>query len=147
MKSLSKEKRAIEQVESSLCKAELAMNVDQIMELYLPDETLHVFDIIKPRQYIGAKAFRKDWEGFFANHAKSIDVCEHFDLVIEVSGNLAVSHYIQHAEFTDKNGKSGEANTRLTHVYRKVKGKWLIVHEHGSFPIDWATGKGDLQER
>ena len=33
---------------------------------------------------------------------------------------------------------------RLTDRLKKIKGKWLIVHEHGSFPVDLATGKADL---
>jgi hypothetical protein len=32
----------------------------------------------------------------------------------------------------------------VTDVYRKIKGKWLIVQEHVSFPVDLATGKADL---
>jgi ketosteroid isomerase-like protein len=36
---------------------------------------------------------------------------------------------------------------RLTDVLRKVKGKWLIVHEHVSVPVDVATGKADLTSK
>jgi ketosteroid isomerase-like protein len=36
---------------------------------------------------------------------------------------------------------------RATDVYRKVNGKWLIVHEHYSAPIDLATGKADLTSK
>ena len=33
---------------------------------------------------------------------------------------------------------------RVTDVYRKLKGKWLIVQEHVSVPVDLATQKPDL---
>jgi ketosteroid isomerase-like protein len=33
---------------------------------------------------------------------------------------------------------------RTTDCLKKIKGKWLIVHEHNSVPVDLATGKGDL---
>jgi ketosteroid isomerase-like protein len=33
---------------------------------------------------------------------------------------------------------------RVTDVYRKIAGKWLIVQEHVSVPVDLATDKGDL---
>ena len=36
------------------------------MQAYVPDETLFAFDVIPPRQYVGAKAFRKDWGEFLA---------------------------------------------------------------------------------
>jgi len=34
------------------------------MKAYVDDESLVVFDVIPPRQYVGAKAYRKDWEAF-----------------------------------------------------------------------------------
>ena len=36
---------------------------------------------------------------------------------------------------------------RVTDVLRKIKGKWLIVHEHDSVPVDVATGKADLTSK
>jgi ketosteroid isomerase-like protein len=36
---------------------------------------------------------------------------------------------------------------RTTDCYRKVKGKWLIVHEHYSVPVDLSTAKADLASR
>jgi hypothetical protein len=43
-----------------------AKDVDAIMKVYVPDESLLVFDVVPPRQYTGAMAYRKDWEGFLA---------------------------------------------------------------------------------
>ena len=34
-----------------------------------------------------------------------------------------------------------DMTVRLTDVYRKVDGKWLIVQEHVSVPIDFSSGK------
>ena len=36
-------------------------------------------------------------------------------------------------------------NARVTHVYERINGTWLIVHEHVSVPIDMLTGKPDFQ--
>lgn len=138
------DRKAIEQIEQRLCAAQKASDVDDIMSLYVPDESLLVFDMMKPREYRGAKAFRKDWETFLSGSAQSIEVCDISELVVDVSRKLATSHYIEHAEFTDKAGHRRVANTRMTHIFHKINGKWLIVHEHGSYPIDWKTGLGDL---
>jgi ketosteroid isomerase-like protein len=43
-----------------------AKDINSIMAYYTPDESLLVFDAVLPRQYAGATAFRKDWEGFLA---------------------------------------------------------------------------------
>jgi ketosteroid isomerase-like protein len=42
-----------------------AKDVDAIMKVYAPDQTLLVFDVVPPRQYVGAAAYRKDWQTFF----------------------------------------------------------------------------------
>jgi ketosteroid isomerase-like protein len=34
--------------------------------------------------------------------------------------------------------------TRFTECYRKIKGHWVVVHEHGSVPADFETGKAVL---
>jgi ketosteroid isomerase-like protein len=48
---------------------------------------------------------------------------------------LAVAHYL--ARFT---GLPGEPFwIRVTAVYRRVEGKWKIVHEHSSVPFDPET--------
>ncbi len=36
---------------------------------------------------------------------------------------------------------------RTTNVCKKIKGKWLIVQEHNSVPVDPATAKADLQSK
>jgi hypothetical protein len=50
----------IRALESKLAAAAEARNIDAIMKAYIPNETLFVFDVIPPRQYVGAKAFRTD---------------------------------------------------------------------------------------
>jgi hypothetical protein len=56
----------IEALAAAFTAAVNAKDVDAIMKVYVPDESLVVFDIIPPRQYIGANAFRTDWENFVA---------------------------------------------------------------------------------
>jgi ketosteroid isomerase-like protein len=40
-----------------------------------------------------------------------------------------------------------DMTVRVTDVYRKQDGRWRIVQEHVSAPIDLATGKGDLTSK
>jgi ketosteroid isomerase-like protein len=69
------------------------------------------------------------------------------DLDITADSKLAFSHSIQHFVCTDAKGNKMEMTMRATDAYRKIKGKWLIVHEHISAPIDLATGKADLTSK
>ena len=49
-----------------LVAAVSAKDINGIMAYYSPDESLFVFDALPPRQYVGAAAYRKNWEGFLA---------------------------------------------------------------------------------
>jgi ketosteroid isomerase-like protein len=40
-----------------------------------------------------------------------------------------------------------DLTVRVTDVYRKINGTWLIVHEHVSVPVDLDTGKPDLSSK
>ncbi len=134
---------AIKKLESDLAAAMSAKNIDRIMSYYVPNESLFVFDCIPPRQYVGAKAYRKDFEEFLALYPGPAKV-EISDLAVTTDGQLGFAHYVAHMVGTNKDGTKAEMNFRLTDCLKKIKGKWLIVHEHVSFPVDLATGKADL---
>jgi len=36
---------------------------------------------------------------------------------------------------------------RVTDVYKKIDGKWLVVHEHVSVPVDPTTNKPDMDSK
>lgn len=136
----------IRALEGRLIVAVAAKDTDAVMKLYVGDDRIFVFDAIPPRQYVGVAAWRKDIQGFFDIFAGPVKA-EISDLSIAASGDMAYSHSIQ--RFTGKLAKGGAFDTtlRLTDVYRKIDGQWLIVHEHVSVPVDFTTGKGDFASK
>ena len=64
--SKSKDEAKIRALEEQLRTAVIARDVSAVMKVYVPGQSLVVFDVIPPRQYVGADAYRKDWEGFLA---------------------------------------------------------------------------------
>jgi hypothetical protein len=50
----------IRALEERFVAALKAKDLDAIMKMYVPDQTLVVFDVVPPRQYVGAAAYRKD---------------------------------------------------------------------------------------
>ena len=143
----AKDEAAIRTLEQRFAAAVKAKDIKTIMTVYVPDESLFVFDVIPPRQYVGAKAYRQDWGNFFAAFPGPIDAFEITDLHIMTDGTLGVSHSIQRVVLTDKEGKKVDLTVRVTDGYRKIKGKWLITHEHVSVPVDLATGKADMSSK
>ena len=123
-----------------------AKDVDKIMECYAAGDGLFVFDVIPPRQYAGAAAYHKNWSDLFAGMKGPVKV-ELSDLDVTTSGNIAYGHVIQHVTGTTSDGKPMDFTYRTTDVYRKIKGKWLIVQEHNSVPVDLATAKADMDSK
>ena len=123
-----------------------AKDINGIMAYYVPDDSLVVFDAIPPRQYLGAAAFRKDWEGFLAVYPSTLH-SEVSDWKIETDGNLAYGHGFYRTNGPGKDGKPLDLTVRVTDVYKKINGKWLVVHEHVSWPVDLETGKPDLNSK
>lgn len=140
------DKADIEALEKRVGAGVEAKDADAVMANYVTGDSLVVFDLIPPRQYTGSDAYKKDWAGVFAGCADAPKF-EISDLDITADGRLAFSHSIQHFSCTDPKGNKMEMTMRATDAYRKVKGKWLIVHEHLSAPIDLATGKADLTSK
>ena len=133
-------------LEDKLAAAVEARNLDAIMSAYLPDETLFVFDVIPPRQYVGAKAFRKDWDEFLGSTKGPLKY-DITDVNVTAVGSVAYGHSIQRIVATGIKGDPVDLTTRVTDVYRKIKGNWVIVQEHISIPVDLDTGKPDFASK
>ena len=136
----------IKALEDRFIVAVKAKDLDAIMKVYVPDQSLFVFDVEPPRQYVGAAAYRKDWQAFLDSFNGPI-IFELTDLDITTDDNLAYSHSIQRVAGTDKQGKKLDLTVRVTDVYKKINSNWLVIHEHVSVPVDLHTGKPDLTSK
>jgi uncharacterized protein (TIGR02246 family) len=146
MADAKSDETAIRALEDRFAAGVRAANVAAIMKVYEPGDSLFVFDVVPPRQYVGAEAYRKDWQSFLGavKGPVKFDVT---DLKIESDGAMAWSHSIQHLSATGANGQPMDMTVRVTDVYRKTPNGWRIVHEHVSVPVDLETGKADLQSK
>ena len=125
----------IKALEQRLIDGIKAKDVKQIMSCYSDD--LFAYDVVPPRQYVGAAAFQKPWQGFLGMFKGPINV-EVNDLIIDSDGEIAYSSGVQHVTGTTNEGKPFDSTFRITDVFRKGNGKWLIVQEHISLPPDVA---------
>ena len=129
----------IRALEDRFIAAVKAKDLDAIMKVYVPDQTLFVFDVVPPRQFVGAAAYRKDWQEFLDTFNGPITV-DLTDLDITTDDSLAYGHSIQRVAGTNKQGKKLDLTVRVTDVYKKINGNWLVIHEHVSVPVDLETG-------
>jgi ketosteroid isomerase-like protein len=133
----------IKAVEEGIATAAKARDLDTIMKNYPRGDTLVVFDVAPPRQYVGYDTFRKDWQHFLDMFSDPITY-EMVDLDVISDGKMGYARMIQHVAAKGKDGKPLDLHIRVTDVLRKTNGRWLIIHEHASFPVDMATGKADF---
>jgi ketosteroid isomerase-like protein len=108
-------------------------DIERIMSFYASD--VLAFDIMPPLRFAGIDQYRKPWELGFEMMQGPWDFDQR-DLTIEVSGDLAFCHALNHAQGTLKDGESVDSWMRWTCCLRKSEGNWRIVHEHSSVPVD-----------
>ncbi len=136
-----KNETAIGELIAGLVKAIRGKDVDGVMSAFAPE--IVSFDIGPPLQHGGGETFMKRWQELFESYENPIGY-EVRDLSITASDDVAFSHSLNRISGTMKNGQKRERWLRWTACYRKTNGKWLIVHEQVSVPVDVRNGKAML---
>ncbi len=136
----------LKNLEANYAAAIRARDVGRLMSNYLDSPNLVVFDLVPPRQYNGWDAYRKDWQGVLGG-CKDAPEFEMTDLAIDGDTSYAYGRSIQHLKCPTTSGAAMDMTYRVTDVYKKIGGKWLIVHEHISVPVNLETGKPDLNSK
>jgi ketosteroid isomerase-like protein len=67
--------------------------------------------------------------------------CTYKEVVIKIDHNHAYVHYLLPFTAKLKGGKSLDVVERVTDIFELTNGKWLIVHEHASVPVDIVAEK------
>jgi uncharacterized protein YndB with AHSA1/START domain/ketosteroid isomerase-like protein len=117
-----------------------AKDLDRLMAPYAADFV--AFDAIPPFQTRGVDAWRQTWAACFPCFPDSFEV-ETRDLSLTVGGDAAFAHWLFRF-VTPEPHPAAQTWMRLTGCYRKVDGRWRIVHEHCSVPFDPMTSKAAL---
>ena len=140
----SQDEQEIRALAKELISACEKKDVAKIMSFYVPNETFVVFDLTPPPQFVGHKTEWKNYEDFYSAFPGEVDI-DVAQFAVTVDGTMAFSHEFDTWRVTDKDGKQLSFTGRETYVYQKIQGKWLIVHEHCSVPVDIVTGRALLQ--
>ena len=75
----------VEALEARFAAAFKAKDVNAIMQLCVPDDSLVVFDVHPPLEVKGALAYRKDWEEFFSRFSGPLETGAS-DMGVEAGG-------------------------------------------------------------
>ena len=120
---------------------EKLLNTDEFLRdpaIVLPffdEKNMRLFDAMEPEQLTG-KDFSKHWIDTTLAFPTKVTFLR---MNIHADENLAFVSYIQHFVGRQKNGPIFDMRTPTTDCLIKSDGKWHIVHQHASQPVDDAT--------
>ena len=134
----TKNEAAIRELINDFVSAIRAKDIDGVMSVFAPQVVS--FDLGPPLQHGGGETFSKRWQELFGSYQSPFDY-EIRDLSITAGNDVAFSYSLNRVSGMMKNGQKSDRWLRWTACYRKISGKWLIIHEHVSVPADVKNGK------
>jgi len=111
-----------------------------LIQYYSPDAI--VYDVYAPGVYRGRKQIYDGFEAQFAQGAGFTGEIK--DMNILAHGNFACAATHQRFDYKMKDGSSGTLILRQLDAYKRINGRWLIIQQHISAPMDPKTGMGLL---
>ncbi|MBZ6076077.1 YybH family protein [Microvirga puerhi] len=115
-----------------------AGDIDGIAAHYAPD--ILAFDAVSQLQFKGREAYMQHWRHCF-DLCGGPHVFELRDIGIAAGDDVAFAHFLNRCGGIDENGKEQTSWMRATIGYRKIGGRWMVVHEHFSAPFDMENFK------
>jgi uncharacterized protein (TIGR02246 family) len=106
------------------------------LDTVLSDHTddIVMFDVPPPYDGVrGIDAYRETWPPFFEWQAggATFDIVE---LDVTAGADVAYAHALLRCGTPDEHAANPDNRMRLTIGLRKEQGRWVVAHEHHSFP-------------
>ena len=108
------------------------LDTASVSQFYAPGP--HTFFDITPLKYSSWDEYQKSVKDVLADY-RSAKFTVNNDAQLHPAGNYVWGTATVNEEMTHKNGKVEMGNFRWTVVFGNQGGKWLIVHEHVSAPL------------
>ncbi|TDC14990.1 SgcJ/EcaC family oxidoreductase [Streptomyces sp. 8K308] len=100
-----------------------------------------MFDVPPPYEGIrGIDAYRATWPSFFAWQASGASF-EVESLDVTAGDDVAFAHALLRCGTPEELAERPENRLRLTFGLRREHGRWVVAHEHHSFPYDPRAGE------
>lgn len=113
-------------------------DIEKILACYAPDVV--AYDLMPPMKVEGAQEYRKNWE-MFQQYTQGAVQYEFIDPKTFVSGDLGLFFAVTRMNFSDEKGQTMNVYARYTAGLKRQNGKWQIIHENNSVPVDMETDK------
>jgi uncharacterized protein (TIGR02246 family) len=98
-------------------------------------EDIQMFDVPPPNEVRGIEAYRKTWPPFFEWLNRGA-VFEIVSLDVTAGDEVAFATALLRCGTEEGLRKDPDTRLRLTVGLRKEAGRWIVSHEHHSFPAE-----------
>jgi len=96
-------------------------------------EDIVMFDVPPPNEVRGKPAYRDTWPPFF-EWQKQGAAFEIVSLDVTAGSDVAFAHALLRCGTMEELKRNPDSRLRLTIGLRKQGGRWVVAHEHHSFP-------------
>ncbi len=108
-------------------------DLDRVLEDHADD--IVMFDVPPPYQGVrGIEAYRETWPPFFTWQGQDGVVFEIESMDVTTGNDVAFAWALLRCGGREELSKNPEMRLRLTLGLRKQDGRWVVTHEHHSFP-------------
>jgi uncharacterized protein (TIGR02246 family) len=97
-------------------------------------EDIQMFDVPPPNELRGIEAYRDTWPPFFDWQKQGAAAFEIVSLDVTAGDDVAFATALLRCGTEEELRKDPDNRLRLTIGLRKEDGRWLVSHEHHSFP-------------
>jgi len=137
------QERSLLQVLDDYKSAVLAKDVDAFLALY--DAEVRVFDMWGNWSYSGIAAWRAVVARWFEAHGSERVVVEFGDTQVRAAPDIAVINvFVVYRGVSAEGVELRSMTNRMTLALWRTAGRWKIVHEHTSSPVDHETTRAIL---
>jgi uncharacterized protein (TIGR02246 family) len=115
----------------SWAKAVQARDLDGVLADHCDD--IQMFDVPPPNELRGMEAYRESWPPFF-DWLEQGGVFEIVSLDVAAGADVAFATALLRCGSEEGLRKDPNTRLRLTVGLRQERGRWVVSHEHHSFP-------------
>lgn len=129
--TMSEDESAIRALIERWARAVHAGDIDTVLADHAED--IVMFDVPPPNEVRGKAAYRETWPPFFEFQERAV-----FDIVsMEVTAgqDVAFAHALLRCGTEEGFRRDPDNRLRLTVGLRRQDGRWIVAHEHHSFPL------------
>jgi len=139
--NIARAQTEIETLVDDYLKAVRAGDLDGITRHYAPD--IVAYDAIGRLRFTGVEQYRAHWDACLKMCPGSM-IFEHHDPSVVAGDDVAIYHCLVHCGYKADDGTERFSWMRATVGFRRIDGRWKVVHEHWSAPFDPQSGRAQF---